>query len=289
MKKVYFLPNLITTGSLFCALLAIMHIIRGQVEMDTGVARAHFQHACWLILVSAILDGLDGTVARLTKTASSFGLNYDSLSDLVAFGVAPAFLMFAKLNRFDDSIEFSRLTPRVADAVVALYAICGALRLARFNVQVAHEEKHSFTGLPIPAAAGTVVSTYLVLDQLADSRMLFRGILVIMALLSYLMISTIPFPSPKAINLRGRRPFDLLVTTIITACIVVALRRTLEVVVLAGFMVYITVAVTRHFFFRTAERSLAPASGPSEGAAGELPSAPATPDPGESPDRENLD
>jgi len=244
LKKVYFLPNLITTGSLFCGLLAMMYIVRGYAESNYFLARPYFVHACWLILVSAVLDGLDGTVARWTHTASSFGLNYDSLSDLVAFGVTPTLLMFAKLNRIDESVGMSPLMPRITEGAIALYAICGALRLARFNVQVGNEEKRSFTGLPIPAAAGTIVSTFLVVDRfLADSRLLFRAILVLMVILSYLMVSTISFPSPKQIHLRGRKPFDMLVAVVITCCILFAFRRALELLVFVGFFLYLILSL----------------------------------------------
>lgn len=246
MKKVYFLPNLVTTGSLFCGLLAIMSIIRGMMAPTLAEGETYLIHACWLILWSAVLDGLDGTVARMTHSASSFGLNYDSLSDAIAFGVAPAFLMFAKLTQLDEILEMSEYTPRVTEAAVALYAICGVLRLARFNVQVGREEKRSFTGMPIPAAAGTVIATFLVVNRfLGDSRLLFRAILVLMVILSYLMVSTIPFPSLKEIHLRGRKPFDLLVTVIIVCCILVAFRRALELVVFASAYGYIIFAVGR--------------------------------------------
>ncbi len=246
MRKVYLLPNLFTTGSLLCGLLAIMHIVRGMVEPSEVIARGHFVDACWLILFSAVLDGLDGTVARLTNTASAFGLHYDSLSDLVAFGVAPAFLMFAKLNQLDQALETSLLSPRVTDAAVALYAICGALRLARFNVQVGNEEKRSFTGMPIPAAAGTVVTTFLVVNRfLGESKLLMRAILILMVVLSYLMVSTIPFPSPKEINLRGRKTFDVLVAITVLVCVILAFRRAPELVAFVGFMGYIIYSVVR--------------------------------------------
>lgn len=246
MKKVYFLPNLITTASLLCGILAIMNTIRGQVEYDPALSQAYYIQACWLILASAVLDGLDGTVARLTRTASSFGLQFDSLSDVVAFGVAPAFLMYAKLNIIDDKLDITPLMPKVSEAAVALFVICGALRLARFNVQAVREEKRYFTGLPIPAAAGVVVSTFLTVTHFgSDTMMLYRAILVLMVVLSYLMISTVPFPSPKAFHLRGRKPFNLLVSAIIFVCILLAFRKMLEVVAFAGFFTYLIYSVGR--------------------------------------------
>jgi CDP-diacylglycerol--serine O-phosphatidyltransferase len=231
---------------LFCGLLALMSIVRGMMEPSEVVAGRYLTNACWLILFSAVLDGLDGMVARMTHSASSFGLNYDSLSDAVAFGVAPAFLMFAKLTQIDEALEMSPYTPRVTNAAVALYTICGVLRLARFNVQVGREEKRSFTGLPIPAAAGTVVATFLVVNRfVGDSKLLFRAILVLMVILSYLMVSTLPFPSLKQVNLKGRKPFELLVASIIVGAILVAFHNALELAAFLGFYAYIMYSLGR--------------------------------------------
>ncbi len=262
IRKIYFLPNLITASSLLCGLLAIMHIVRGEIASSAEAASQHFIQACWFIVISALLDGMDGAVARWTHTESSFGLNFDSLSDLVAFGVAPAFLMFAKLNHFDRSLEFMKFTPKLADAVVALYVICGALRLARFNVQVAHEEKRWFTGLPIPAAAGAIVSTYLVVNQLTDSHFLFRAILILMVLLSFLMVSAIPFHSLKNLHFPHRRAFDLLVASILLACIVIALRKALEFVMFATFWGYIGFTGVRHLLGKSPSAKTHPAAKP---------------------------
>ena len=137
-KGVYLLPNMITTLSMFLGFLSMVWAVQGR-----------FESACFTILLSAVMDGLDGKVARLTNTASEFGVQYDSLSDLVAFGIAPAMLMW--------QWELSALG-RMGLAAAFIYAACGALRLARFNVSTAAVGKRFFIGLPIPAGGCTVVT-----------------------------------------------------------------------------------------------------------------------------------
>ena len=137
-KGIYILPNLLTSASIFAAVLAIIWTAQGAYE---GASVA--------ILFAALMDGLDGKVARLTNTASEFGVQYDSLSDLVAFGIAPAMLMW--------QWELSALG-RMGLAAAFIYAACGALRLARFNVSTAAVGKRFFIGLPIPAGGCTVVT-----------------------------------------------------------------------------------------------------------------------------------
>ena len=131
----YILPNLFTTGSLFCAFYSIILSFQGQFDL-----------AAWAILCSALLDGCDGKVARLTGTASQFGVELDSLADNVAFGVAPGMLAYAwQLHSFG----------RLGLAIAFLYCACAALRLARFNVGVSTTSKRFFVGLParLPAAS----------------------------------------------------------------------------------------------------------------------------------------
>ncbi|MBN1900415.1 CDP-diacylglycerol--serine O-phosphatidyltransferase [Candidatus Sumerlaeota bacterium] len=228
MRKIYILPNLFTTASLFCGLLAIVNIFEGQYEL-----------ACTLILISIVMDALDGRIARLTRTQSSFGLNYDSLSDIVAFGVAPAMLIFTWLQAISDASSH-----RVATGVSILFAICGALRLARFNVQVIKEERKKFVGLPIPAAAGAVVATFLTLwksgllfDQ--EDSFVFRLLPLLFIGLSCLMVSNIPYPSWKRIDLERRKPFDYLVAIIIVICLIVALWQFRPQILFLGFWSYV--------------------------------------------------
>ena len=232
MKKVYILPNLFTTANLFCGLLAIIHIFNGDYES-----------ACLLILISAVLDGLDGKIARLTKTQSAFGINYDSLSDLAAFGVAPSMLIYTWIKVTSPGDGF-----RVAAGVSILFAICGALRLARFNVittgKPSRREKSSFRGLPIPAAACTVVASFLALWETklylnVEDSLILRFLPVVFIGLAWLMVSNVPYPSLKHIDIERRKPFDYLVSIIIILCIVVALWQMRIIMLLLLFWTYI--------------------------------------------------
>ena len=228
MRKVYILPNLFTTASLFCGLLAILNVYD-----------AHYEMASTLILISAVMDALDGRIARLTRTQSHFGINYDSLSDLVAFGVAPAMLMYSWLKAATGGAG-----ERVATGVSILFAICGALRLARFNVQVIKEERKNFTGLPIPAAAGAVVATFLALWRMEfffedENHLLLRFLPIVFIGLSCLMVSNIPYPSMKHIDLERRKPFDYLVSIIIIVCLIVALWQMRTLILFLGFWSYV--------------------------------------------------
>src|SRR5436190_13776896 len=140
-RGIYLLPNIITTASLFCGFVSIVSSIKGD----------HVQ-AAWMILLAGVFDGLDGRVARLTRTHSDFGVEYDSLCDLASFGLAPAILVYTwTLYHFK----------QFGWAAAFLFFACGALRLARFNVQMDDVEKKHFQGLPIPLAA-YVLSSYVI-------------------------------------------------------------------------------------------------------------------------------
>lgn len=217
MKKVYLLPNLFTTASLFFGIQAIIETYQGD-----------FERACWFVLISTALDVLDGKIARLTRTVSSFGISYDSLSDLIAFGVAPALLLYAKLSLGNS---------RVAAGVAILYVICGALRLARFNVQATTIERKTFTGLPIPAAAGTIVTFYLAFSEI-QSPFVYKIVPIMAVIISYLMVSKIPYPSLKNVGLEKRKPFDFLVSIIIILCGFIILRVYKEIILFAFFLIY---------------------------------------------------
>ena len=227
MRKVYLLPNLLTTASLFAGMMAITRVFENDPIQ-----------ACWLILLSVVLDSLDGPIARLTHTESAFGINYDSLSDLVAFGVAPAALMFNVLS--DEG------SVKIATGVTTLFTICGALRLARFNVQRNREEKKSFTGLPIPGAAGTAVAAFLVYHRLDPVSNLPAKVLpFLIVILSCLMVSKVPYISLKHADLKRRQPFDYLVSIIVVLCIVLALWQYLDFLLLVGFVSYVSFGLGR--------------------------------------------
>lgn len=202
-RGIYILPNLITSGSLFAGFYSIAATYTGQ-----------FEKAAVAIIIGVVLDGLDGRVARMTRTTTQFGVEYDSLADLVSFGVAPAFLVYGwALSRFG----------RWGWLAAFLYLICGALRLARFNVQVATVERGKFNGLPIPAAATFVASMILLFYYLGGSGG-FKHVAVLLTIyvLAFLMISTVRFNSFKDLEPFRRRPFNTLVVFIFVALLLAA-------------------------------------------------------------------
>ncbi len=236
----YILPNLFTSASLFLALFSIVKSAEGE-----------FIIASWLIIGAALCDVIDGPVARLTRTASSFGLQYDSLADLVAFGVAPAFLMFWHLQAMDETVLPDH-APKLALGACALYAICSAIRLARFNVQADNAEKRYFTGLPTPGAAGVVVTAYLFVVWLGNltfvaeledaawlTRGLHRSILFLMVGMALLMVSEVPFMKLKNIIQVSRKPFNTLVFVVLVVCMAIVFMDYLPLLLFGGFAVYI--------------------------------------------------
>jgi CDP-diacylglycerol---serine O-phosphatidyltransferase len=180
-------PSVLTTTNLFCGFYGIIAALRED-----------FYQAAIAILVAVVFDGLDGKVARLTKTTSNFGVEYDSLADLLSFGVAPSLILYLwalePVGRFGWIAAF-------------IFLICGALRLARFNVQVGHTPSFHFTGLPIPAAAGMVASLILLgKDFLAFAEPKPLVILGVACGLAFLMVSNIKYRSFKNMRLKGHHP-----------------------------------------------------------------------------------
>jgi CDP-diacylglycerol--serine O-phosphatidyltransferase len=201
-KGIYILPNLFTTGSLFAGFYGIVATTNGD-----------FNSAAIWILVSSIFDGLDGKVARLTGTSTKFGVEYDSLADLVAFGVAPGILMYSWALK-----PFGRLGWLAA----FLFVVCGALRLARFNVQVNTIESKRFVGLPIPAAASMVSATVLLFHRFGWGSYKKLAILILIYSLAFLMVSSFRYYSFKDPELIKRQPFAFLVLAILLLIIIAA-------------------------------------------------------------------
>ena len=203
-RGVYVLPNLFTTGSLIAGFYSIVQTMG-----------ANFEVAAWFILIASIFDGLDGKVARLTGTTSRFGVEYDSLADMVAFGVSPGVLMYAwALKPFG----------KIGWLAAFLFVVCGALRLARFNVQVNTVESKRFVGLPIPAAASMVAITVLLFYHLGYTGELERriSVLVLIYAMAFLMVSNITFYSFKDPDLFKRQPFGFLVGGVILLIVIIA-------------------------------------------------------------------
>lgn len=180
LKVAYLLPNLFTAGSIFLAILAVVAASAGQ-----------FERAFWLVVLSAVFDALDGRVARMTQTTSQFGKEFDSLADVIAFGMTPAFIFYFAIGQ-----QFGKL----GILVCALYVIFGAVRLARFNITANDTEPNVFIGLPIPAAALLVVSWVLFWHQEIATWASAGVLLGVVAAVSILMVSNIRYPSFKQID-----------------------------------------------------------------------------------------
>lgn len=199
-KGIYLLPNLFTTAALFAGFYAVIAAMRGD-----------FENAAVAIFCAMLLDGLDGRIARLTNTTSKFGVEFDSLADMVSFGVAPALVMFSwalgDLGKFGWSAAF-------------IYVACAALRLARFNTQIDTADKNYFTGLASPAAAAIIASTVwvchdlgLVGNEVPKELSVLVGLLT--ATVGILMIANFPYYSFKGIDLRHRVPFVVMIAVVL--------------------------------------------------------------------------
>lgn len=215
--KIYFLPNLMTAGNLFCGFLALTKIVEADPLRDdfTTIIR----HALFFILLACIFDLLDGRVARMGGNESPFGREFDSLADIISFGAAPAFLV----HRIVLAGVFEKY-PQVGWFIASIYLICGAFRLARFNCLATMPGGQGgggseFLGFPIPAAAGLVASLTLFLLWLEDKNFSTgygRYVLpVIMVFLSLMMVSQVKYPTFKKLNLRTKRTFPKMIAIVL--------------------------------------------------------------------------
>lgn len=199
-RGVYILPNALTLCGMFLGFYGIVSAINGK-----------YLHSAWAIILANIFDGLDGLIARLTRTTTRFGVELDSLSDLVAFGIAPTILIYKWAL-----LDFGR----VGFAVAFLFTACGALRLARFNIQLPGIK--SFKGLPIPGAATMIASLVVfciqIIEYTPQKNVFF---LVLTILLSLLMVSNLKFHGLKEIDFREKKPFWLLLLFIIVLFFIV--------------------------------------------------------------------
>jgi CDP-diacylglycerol--serine O-phosphatidyltransferase len=202
-RGIYLLPNLFTTGALFAGFYAIASAIGGRYE--TAVIS---------IFVAMILDGLDGRVARLTNTQSEFGAQYDSMSDMLSFGVAPALVMYM--------FAFSSLG-KVGLFAAFVHTAGGALRLARFNTQLATADKRYFQGLPSPAAAAIPAGFIWICIEYGYDMAVFKYFALVFIICSgLLMVSNFRYSSFKNIDLKGRVPFFVAITVMLAIAFVMA-------------------------------------------------------------------
>jgi CDP-diacylglycerol---serine O-phosphatidyltransferase len=203
MRKIYIVPNIVTTANMFCGFYSVVASIHSD-----------FVPASWAIVAAAVFDMMDGRIARMAKATSQFGVEYDSLSDLISFGVAPAALLYQwALSPFD----------RLGWLAAFLFLVCGALRLARFNVNVGIIPKSHFQGLPIPMGAG-MVATFVIFNQAlgwpSDKSAKNLLVLALTFGLSSLMVSTVPFPSFKELNWRSRASFGFLLIGVLSMILI---------------------------------------------------------------------
>lgn len=219
-KGVYILPNLFTTASLFLGFMGMIWAIEG-----------HYEYSALCILGSCLFDGLDGKVARLTNTTSEFGVQFDSLADLVAFGATPALTVYLwQLH------SYGTLGLMASFLLIA----CGALRLARFNVQSAVTSKKFFVGLPIPAQASTLATLILFAPHLPESwaaDVLPMACLVLVYVLSFLMVSTMRYASFKEYGFIKAHPFSSMVTVILLFVLVASRPKMLGFVFFLGYII----------------------------------------------------
>ena len=183
-RRRYAIPNAVTVGNMFCGFLAIMYASSGR-----------FEKAVVAVLVAILLDGLDGRVARRLNATSKFGIEFDSFSDVVSFGLAPAIMMY--------HWAFQRCADEFGVAITFFYALCAASRLARFNISA--ENLKNFTGLPTPGAAVFVVAVINTAPQPQNSIFMAVVGAIVMLSIGYLMVSTIEFFSIKQFKLSGFR------------------------------------------------------------------------------------
>jgi CDP-diacylglycerol--serine O-phosphatidyltransferase len=195
-RGIYLLPNLFTTSALFSGFFAVVAGINGD-----------FSAAAIAIFIAMVLDGLDGRVARMTNTQSAFGAEYDSLADMISFGMAPALVAFTWILQD---------LGKVGWVVAFLYVACAALRLARFNVQIGSTDKRWFIGLPSPSAAALVAASVWTFHSFDANAFAFKLLmLVVVAASGVLMVSNIRYYSFKDVDLKGPVPFVVLLAIVL--------------------------------------------------------------------------
>lgn len=241
-QGIFLLPSLLTTGNLFSGFFAMLLSVEGR-----------YTEAALAIYVAMIMDLLDGRVARLIKATSQFGVEFDSLADVVSFCVAPAFLIH--------SFALSQLS-RPAWFGAFLFVICGALRLARFNVQTGSVDRRFFVGLSTPAAAGVIVSTVMLLSHVPLERWQLITIAVGTYIVALLMVSTFRYWSFKEINFARRHPAQTLLIVVLGVIIIAT---NPELFLFLGFLGYAVSGPVRRLIV-----GRAPAPAPAEPAPKEL-------------------
>lgn len=257
-SRIYFLPNLMTAGNLFCGFMAIVECIQARLAETApygeylGATNAeHYKYAVWLIFGAAAFDMLDGRLARMGGRESLFGAEFDSLADVISFGMAPALLMFYLIISPTQGFEWFR---HVGWFIGFVYLLCAAIRLARFNVitnpYLRREKKPSskdFVGLPVPAAGLTVAALVLFLLKLADTDRSLKSwalaLPFLMLLVAVLMVSTVRYPSGKNVDLQTQTRLQSFILFLIVVGLVVLYK---EFAVFGICLSYIFFGLIRH-------------------------------------------
>ncbi len=258
-SRIYILPNLMTAGNLLCGFMAVLNCIHARLAgtADDGVylaatAGEHYRYAVYFIFGAAVFDMLDGRLARMGGRESLFGAEFDSLADVVSFGMAPAFLMFFLI--LSPSQEFPWFRD-IGGFVGFLYLLLAAMRLARFNVitnplihRVNKDSSRDFVGLPVPAAALTVASLVLFLLKLDDAdKSLNKFALVLpflMVLIAGLMMSSVRYPSGKKVDLQTQTRLRTFVVMILLIGLIIVFK---EVAFMGVCLGYIFFGLIRHW------------------------------------------
>jgi len=251
-SRIYFLPNLMTAGNLFCGFVAVIRCIQARLETIAPGTITHprspaelYTQAVWFLLVAVIFDSLDGRLARLGGRESLFGAEFDSLADVVSFGVAPALMMFFLILSPTQGFPVFR---QIGWFIGFVYLLCAAVRLARFNVitnPLLYKPKDSskdFVGLPVPAAAGTVASLVLLLVHFAEDSMEVHRLAlllpILLLLIALLMVSTIRYPSFKQVDWQLKTPLRTFVVIIVVAGLIFWQQEVAFVVLFLGYIFY---------------------------------------------------
>jgi CDP-diacylglycerol---serine O-phosphatidyltransferase len=254
--KIYFLPNLLTAGNLFCGFVALTKIVEADPLGDNFVSQIYL--ALIFILFACVCDLFDGRVARWGGAESPFGREFDSLADLISFGVAPAFLVHRIVLR-----DVFPEHPELGWFIASIYLICGAFRLARFNVLSLQRggSGKEFVGFPIPSAAALVASLTLFMMWVEDKDFAqgkWRFLLpVLMLFLSWMMVSQVRYPSFKSLDLRATRTFTkTLVAILFVGCVVVLREKVLVFALPAFFTLYLIYGFVRPRLSRAWRREI---------------------------------
>lgn len=248
--KIYFLPNLMTACNLACGFFAVLMIFKGQIEVQKvsgdgiiaakqyyAVSREYYQYAILLIFGSCLFDLLDGRLARLGGQDSPFGQEFDSLADIISFGMAPAMLLSRAV-----------LFPlgNVGWAIALIYLVCGAMRLARFNCLASVPKKpgtsSDFRGIPIPMAAGFIASlTFLIIDLYKNDHEVgvWKYVLAgVMLSLSWLMVSDVRYPSFKTVDWKTRGTYTTIIGAMVLVFLTILFHFIMPVVLFSAYLLY---------------------------------------------------